>query len=189
LDVQNDIKAILGVSASSFEEKYLGLPTPNGRMKSGCFQPILKRFTKRLTDWNQKFMSHGAKDTLIKAVVQALPGYAMGVFKLSMGLCDQYEKLICDFWWGDNKNARKVHWNAWENLTKPKGRGGMGFRDMHLFIQSLLARLAWRLFQNPSSLCARVLKLRYYPQGNILDTVFSSDPSPVCKRSNSAWCF
>lgn len=32
--------------------------------------------------------------------------------------------------------------------------------------------------QNPDSLCARVLKSKYYPRGNLLDTVFSSDASP-----------
>ena len=74
-----------------------------------------------------------------------------------------------------------MHWTAWDNLTKPKGKGGLGFRDMHLFNQALLARQAWRLIQNPNSLFARVLKARYFPHGNILDTVFSSDPSPVWK--------
>jgi hypothetical protein len=54
-------------------------------------------------------MSHGAKDRIIKLVAQALPGYAMGVFKMSIGFCDQYEKLIRDFWWGDDQNKRKVH--------------------------------------------------------------------------------
>jgi hypothetical protein len=52
---------------------------------------------------------------------------------------------------------------------------------MRLLNQALLARQAWRLIQNPSSLCARVLKAKYYPHGNLLDTVFSSDPSPVWK--------
>jgi hypothetical protein len=141
----------------------------------------MKRFTKRLTNWAEKYMSHGAKDTLIKSVIQALPAHVMGVFKLSAGFCNQYEKLIRDFWWGDDKEKRKVHWMAWDNLTKPKGNGGMGFRDMALFNQALLARTAWKLIQSPNSLCARVLKARYFPHGNILDKVFSSDPSPVWK--------
>ena len=126
-------------------------------------------------------MSHAAKDTLIKSVAQALPSYAMSVFKMSIGFCEEYEKLIRDFWWGDESGSRKVHWTAWENLTKPKGRGGMGFRDIHLFNQAMLARQAWRLVNKPNSLCARVLKTKYYPNGDILDTVFASDPSPVWK--------
>ena len=46
-----------------------------------------------------------------------------------------------------------------------------------MFNQALLAHQAWRLINSPDSLCARVLKARYYPQGNILDTVFAGQPS------------
>ena len=53
----------------------------------------------------------------------------------------------------------------------------MGFRDMRIFNQALLARQAWRLLQTPDSLCARILKARYYPQGNLLDTMFTGQPS------------
>jgi hypothetical protein len=82
-------------------------------------------------------MSHGAKDTLIKSVIQALPGYAMSIFKMTIGFYEQYENVVRDFWWGDDDNGRKVHWSAWDNLTKPKGKGGLGFRDMHLFNQAM----------------------------------------------------
>jgi hypothetical protein len=62
-------------------------------------------------------------------------------------------------------------------MTRSKAQGGMGFRDMRLFNQALLARQAWRLIMFPNSLCARVLKARYYPRGNIIDTVFTGNPS------------
>jgi hypothetical protein len=59
--------------------------------------------------------------------------------------------------------------------------GGMGFRDSRKFNQALLARQAWRLLKKPDSLCARLLKAKYYPNGNLLDTVFSSDASASWK--------
>jgi hypothetical protein len=68
-------------------------------------------------------MSHAAKETLIKGVAQALPAFVMSVFKLTNGFCDQFEKLIRDFWWGDDLNHRKVHWASWENLIKQKRKG------------------------------------------------------------------
>jgi ribonuclease HI len=179
--IQLQVKSTLAVTNTTFEEKYLGLPTPQGRIKNGNFQPIMARFGKRLTNWDERFMSCAAKDTLIKSVAQALPAHVMGIFRLSNGFCDHYERLVRDFWWGDKKEKRKVHWTAWDNLTKPRGRGGLRFRDMNLFNQALLARLAWRLIQHPNSLFARVLKAKYFPRGNILDTVSPPDSSPVWK--------
>lgn len=169
----------MGVVSSSFESRYLGLPILKGRMKDENFQPIMARFGKRCNDWSEKFMSYAAKEVHVKSVVQALPCYIMAVFLLSKGFCEKYEKMIHDFWWGDEEGHRKVHWMSWECMTQPKRAGGIGFRDMHLFNIALLAKQGWRLLQNPDSLCARVLKSKYYLHGNLLDTVFASDASPV----------
>jgi hypothetical protein len=61
----------------------------------------------------------------------------------------------------------------------PKGRGGLGFRDMKLFNQALLARQVWRLIQFPQSLCPKLLKAKYYPKCELIDTIFTADPSPT----------
>jgi hypothetical protein len=53
-----------------------------------------------------------------------------------------------------------------------KDKGGMGFHDLQKFNQALLARQAWRLLVRPDSLCARIMKAKYYPNGTLLDTSF-----------------
>ena len=69
-----------------------------------------ERVKKRFIDYAEKYSSSGAKDTLIKVVVQAIPTFAMSVFKFSPTLCEELMKLTRDFWWGDEHDNRKVHW-------------------------------------------------------------------------------
>ena len=80
---------------------------------------------------------------LIKAVVQAIPMYTMCCFKLPLGLCHEFEKLICRFWWGQRGDSRKIHWVKWDDMCEPKSEGGMGFKELPLFNDALLAEQTW----------------------------------------------
>jgi hypothetical protein len=45
----------------------------------------------------------------------------------------------------------------------------MGFRDFQLFNQAMLAKEGWRLFTKPDSLCAHVLRGKYYHNSDFMD--------------------
>ena len=168
---------VLHVSTSCFEEKYVGLPTPKGRMPKGKFQNLQTSLTKRLIKWVDGFLAQPGREVLIKSVAEALPTYIMGVFRLPFSVCDDLMRMVHNFYWGSEKGKHKVHWKAWERLQQPKCKGGLGFRDFRLFNKALLACQAWRLIVKPNSLCARLLKYRYYPVGKIEDIVFSGNAS------------
>jgi hypothetical protein len=50
-----------------------------------------------------------------------------------------------------------------------KGKGGLGFRDLQSFNLAMLAKQVRRLLHEPESLCARVLRARYYPDRKLLN--------------------
>jgi hypothetical protein len=119
-------------------------------------------------------LSKAGKDILIKACAQAIPTFAMSCFDLTKVLCDEIGMMICRYWWAQQDKENKMHWLSWETLTKPKNEGGLGFRDLYGFNMAMLARQGWRMLTNPDSLCARVLKARYFPNTSMLEATASA---------------
>lgn len=76
--------------------------------------------------------------------------------------------MIARFWWNNQDKENKIHWLSWEKLTRPKGEGGLGFRDIYTFNLSMLAKQCWQLLQEPNSLCAQILRAKYHPGASIL---------------------
>ena len=167
------IKGVLGVREIQHYEKYLGLPSLTGKGKKASFNYIKERIWRKL-------LSQASREVLIKAVIQAIPTYTMGYFKLPIGLCNEIEVMTRKFWWGQRGDKRKIHWLKWSEMTKFKSEGGMGFRDLTLHNESLLAKQAWRLLQDQSSLFYKVFKPRFFPNCTIMEAEESS-------RGSYAW--
>ena len=97
----------------------MGLLTLVGRKKYHTFKKKKKnRVWKKLQGWKGKTLSRARKELLIKAVVQSIPPYTMGVFQLPLKLCEELQALCARFWWGQIGNERKIHWLSWDKLTK-----------------------------------------------------------------------
>ncbi|KAL1209034.1 putative mitochondrial protein [Cardamine amara subsp. amara] len=60
-------------------------------------------------------------------------------------------------------------WLSWQKLTKSKTDGGLGFRDIQNFNDALLAKLSWRILNEPSCVLARVLLGKYSHNKSFLD--------------------
>jgi hypothetical protein len=159
---------ILQVTKETTSERYLGLLVHVGWSKSGTFAYLKDRIWKRMQGWNEKFLSCVGKEILIKAVAQAIPTFAMGCFDISKNLCGQISKMICRFWWNQQEGKNKIHWLSKHRLMAPK-EGGLGFRDIYAFNIAMLMKQAWHLWCNPDSLCAQVLKAKYYANSEVLE--------------------
>ena len=94
------IKGILGVCEIHHYEKYLGLPSLMGIGKKASINYLKKRVWRKLQRWEGKLLSQASREVLIKTIIQAIPSYTMGCFKLLVGLCNEIEVMVRKFWWG-----------------------------------------------------------------------------------------
>ena len=114
-------------------------------------------------------LSQAGKEVLIKAVAQAIPTFAMSCFFLLVGLCKDIEMMIQKFWWEHRGDRRKIHWKKWDILCKSKLEGGMGFKDLCKFNETMLAKQVWMLVHDTNSLFYKVFKAKYFPNGSMFD--------------------
>jgi hypothetical protein len=174
------ICTILDIMTEALNDKYLGLPAMVGVDRTDSFQFLVDRVCKRISGWKEKILSSGGKEVLLKAIVQAIPAYVMSVFKIPKQICKGITTAMSNFWWGDGADRKRMHWLAWWKMCVPKQQGGMGFRDIQCFNLALLAKQVWRILEEPESLCARVLRAKYFPNGDLLN-------APMKKGSSFTW--
>ena len=95
-----ELEEFLGVNEIMEYEKYLGLPDVVGRNKKESFNYIRERVWNKFQGWKERLLSKADKKVLLKAVVQAIPTFAMSCFKLPKGLIQDINRLIRKLWWG-----------------------------------------------------------------------------------------
>ena len=145
-----------------------------GRNKRASLNYIKERVWNKLQGWKEQLLSQVGREVLLKAMVQAIPTFAMSCFRLPISLFHEIEMSIRKFWWGQQGEQRKIHWKSWEVLCQPKSLGGLGFKDLQKFNEAILAKHVWRLLSDQSSLFYHVIKEKYFSQGSILDATASS---------------
>ena len=93
-EVKARVKQDLSIEAEGGIGKYLGLPELFGRCKRDIFASIVERIRQKDFSWTSRFLSGACKQVLLKAVLSAMPCYAMSCFKIPLSLCKQIQSVL-----------------------------------------------------------------------------------------------
>lgn len=97
ISLQENLANELRVPVLAKTGKYLGIPSEWGRSRKEMFAWIIGRVNMKLDVWKENLISKSGKEILIKSIVQAIPQYAMSIFRLPASICISIEKKIARF--------------------------------------------------------------------------------------------
>lgn len=152
----NRIAEIVGITRTTDLGRYLGVPSVHGRVTTSLFAPLIERIESKLQGWKKRYLLLAGRRTLVMSVLSAIPYYSMQTFNLPVGLCDEIEKRLRNFLWGDG-----IHLVSWDKVMKEKKEGGLGIRSLRSMNLAFLAKLGWRLTTQKDALWMQVLQAKY----------------------------
>lgn len=165
---KNRIAEILQVTLWDNPGKYLGLPSEWGRSRSSPLSWIKERIFHKLEGWKECTLNQVGKEVLIKAVIQAIPSYAMAVVRFPKNFCKNICASVARFSGSPREGIEGFIGKKWEVLTQSKSAGGLGFKEFNDMNSALLAKQSWRIIENPDALLVQSLKAIYYPREDFI---------------------
>lgn len=175
---QMSLSQILNMQQWDNPGKYLGMPAEWGRSKVSGLAWIKERVLAKIGGWKEGLLNQAGKEVLIKAVIQAIPSYAMSIIRFPKTFCSSLCSAVARFWWSSPGRDRGIHWKRWRALTDSKKNGGLGFREFSHMNSSLLAKQAWRIIHSPNALWVKILQAIYFPNSSFLQ---------IQKRRGGSW--
>ncbi|KAL9664441.1 hypothetical protein QQ045_019841 [Rhodiola kirilowii] len=176
-DLARCIGSILGMKRANRIEKYLGMPVCINGRNSTLWNYLEDRMWKRINGWKEKLLSVAGKETLIKAVVQALPVYALSCFKMPKRIVDRWNSIVSSFWWNNADKGKYIAWLNRNKLQRAKEEGGLGLKNFQFLNLALIVKQAWRIFSCPELLISKIFKARYASSADLLNAQIGYRPS------------
>ncbi|CAL5393987.1 unnamed protein product [Camellia sinensis] len=164
-DQVHDFALLLHCLSQKLPIKYLRLPLGANPRRKQIWKHVVDKVKSRLALWKRKLLPFAGRLTLVKSVMDSLPGYYISIFKLPKGIAKEIDKLKAAFLWGSSELRRKIHMIKWKDVTLSKAKGGLGIRQAKETNDCLLLKWWWRYGVEDESLWKRVVVSKYGADG------------------------
>ncbi|XP_026409878.1 uncharacterized protein LOC113304974 [Papaver somniferum] len=124
-------------------------------------------FEKSAVYFSKHTKTEEGRSTMIKHVLNAVPTYQMGTFKLPNQLINKLTSIERHFFWGhkSNKGANPI---SWLKICESRDFGGLAFTYPEKLNLALLTNMAWRICTESSNLMVQLIRKKYFRNGDIL---------------------
>ncbi|KAK8984569.1 hypothetical protein V6N11_047790 [Hibiscus sabdariffa] len=126
----SSMAARISCQVGNFPSDYLGFHLGAKRNSIALWEPLVAKFSARLTSWKSLTLSFGGSIALIKSILSSLPLYFLAMFRMPSAILHRLNSIMGRFLWGGNEDKRRIHWIKWERICNPVAVGGLGIPNI-----------------------------------------------------------
>jgi hypothetical protein len=111
-------------------------------------------------------MSSGARLILSNICLTSLPMYNMRFYLLPGECHKKMNSTRARFFWRGAEDKFKYHMVKWEAVCRPRKFRGLSIINTQIINECLMVKWIWKIYQQPDSLWARILRAKYMRYGD-----------------------
>lgn len=135
----------LGMSVSTFPERYLGVQIMPGSVKYHHIVNVVEKIKDQLAGWKGRDLSFNDGIVMVKYVIASYSIHNMAIYRWPRKFIIQCERAIRNFIWSGDSNVSRVVVVAFDKICCPFEEGGLGLTRMATMNTTLLMKLWWNI--------------------------------------------
>ena len=144
-EIKEAIRELTQFSFGAFPFKYLGISLSTKRLYIAECKHIADKMTSRIRGWQAKNLLYAAKLQLINSVMMGVSYYWCQMFILPKRVIKCINNICRSFLWFGIANSHKPGNVNLKQVCKQMKCGRLGIRDVHVWNQIVVGKIAWHI--------------------------------------------
>jgi hypothetical protein len=155
------------VSDWDYPFTYLGLPMGTTKPKVEDFSPLVNKVERRISA-TVSWLSMAGRATMVDSAVSSIPIYAMCSVRMHVTNINSINRARKhDLWRGLYVAGKGNPLVAWENVTTPNDKGGLGLKNLRIMNEALLIKHLHKFYNKEDLPWVQLIWNTHYLDGQI----------------------
>ncbi|KAL4590833.1 hypothetical protein LXL04_003776 [Taraxacum kok-saghyz] len=156
-NMTKNMALIIGCKTESLPTTFLGKLIGLNIGVARSWKPMIDKIRKKLSTWKLKSLSCGGRHTIVNNILGTMGNFVFSLHRAPKSVTKEIEGIRREFFWGGDKENRRITWVKWDRVMTNVDQGGLGIGSLNDINKALLSKWYWRYRTEEGALWVQIL--------------------------------